>query len=622
MSETTPQQRLTALTKELDDSLQKATALDAVIAERRARSVKLQTNISQALYRMGLQPKVEAYMLSLQQRVHQRSVGLYEQLLTALVQDVLPENPHPISLELDTDKGLPALSIQLGKNEFAQDIYEDTGGSLTNVVSSGLRFVALARSNLRRFLVLDEPDCWIESWRVPRFADILSEMATRIHVQGILISHHQDSAFINLPDRMKLEKNANGIIEVRKSRTAVWADDKAPGIRWIRLERFMSHLDTKLELGPGINVLSGANHIGKSAIVNALRVFCYHQGADRHIMHGHDNFVISIGIEDGQVLTCTRVRKGGRKTVYSYMNPSMKEPRVEPADKAKVPEFVVNALNIQKLNDLDIQLSHQKMPVFLLNEPKTKQAALLSAGMESDHVRTMLKDYKSWMDGDRGIVRNDEKEMLVLKKGLDEWDAQFAGAALADQGLNLQTMRANLEQSIERVAHMEELVRTMQYADALEAALPAQTLIDAPMLTPTDGMRSLAQVWKTALLRTECEPTMTAPVAPSTEAVVEQASMLRNWKGAEKRAAFLEQALTMAAPQEPKLDTRGLAEVATAWQAAETQCTKAEENQTRAANDLVRAQEELDALLAQTGGTCPLCHQGWPHAHEEGQETA
>ena len=488
---------------------------------------------------------------------------------------------------------------------------------MTNVVSSGLRFVALARSNLRRFLVLDEPDCWIESWRVPRFADILSEMATRIHVQGILISHHQDSAFINLPDRMKLEKNANGTIEVRKSRTAVWADAKTPGIRWIRLERFMSHLDTKLELGPGINVLSGANHIGKSAIVNALRVVCYHQGADRHIMHGHDNFVISIGIEDGQVLTCTRVRKGGRKTVYSYMNPTMKEPRVEPADKAKIPEFVVNALNIQKLNDLDIQLSHQKMPVFLLNEPKTKQASLLSAGMESDHVRTMLKDYKSWVDGDRAIVRNDEKEMLTLKKGLDEWDAQFAGAALADQGLHLQTMRVNLEQSIERVARMGALVRSMQYADALEKALPVQTTLDAPVLTPIDGMRSLALAWAEAVTRTECEPTMTAPIAPSTDTLVAQATMLRNWKGVDQRAAFLEKTLTMTAPQEPKLDMRALSETAAAWQSAQAQCIKADDDQERSARALYTAQEELDALLAQTGGTCPLCHQSWPHAHEE-----
>ena len=617
MSEATLQQRLTVLAKELDGSLQTATALDAVIAERRTRSVKLQTNIAEALYRMGLQPKVEAYMLSLQQRVHQRSVGLYEQPLTALVQDVLPENSHPISLILDTEKGLPSLNIQLGKNEFAQDIYEDTGGSLTNVVSSGLRFVALARSNLRRFLVLDEPDCWIESWRVPRFADILSDMATRIHVQGILISHHQDSAFINLPDRMKLEKGSNGTIEVRKSRIAVWANNKIPGIRWIRLERFMSHLDTKLELGPGINVLSGANHIGKSAIVNALRVFCYHQGADRHIMHGHDNFVLSIGIEDDQVLTCTRVRKGGRKTVYSYMNPTMKEPRVEPADKSKAPDFVVDCLNIQKLNDLDIQLSHQKMPVFLLNEPKTKQASLLSAGMEADHVRTMHKDYKSWLDGDRGIIRSDEKEMLALKKGLDEWDEKFAGAALADKGLQLQTMRANLDQSIERVAHMSNLIRALQYADELESALPAIATFDAPALMPTDGMRTLASAWEAAAARTQCEPSVTAPVAPTTEHLMALAGMLRTWRGSDKRATFLEQALTMQAPKEPMLDIRTLGEVALVWRAAETQREKAQTAESQAGQSLERAQKELDELLAQTGGMCPLCHQGWPHAHAE-----
>jgi hypothetical protein len=228
----------------------------------------------------------------------------------------------------------------------------------------------------------------------------------------------------------------------------------------------------------------------------------------------------------------------------------------------------------------------------------------------------MLKDSKSWVDGDRGIVRNDEKEMLSLKKGLDDWDAEFSGAALADQGLHLQTMRANLEQSIERVAHMSELVRAMQYADELENALPAQTTFDAPALTPTDGMRSLSLLWSTALERTKCEPSMTAPIAPSTDTLVEQAMMLRTWKGAEKRAEFLEQSLTMQAPKEPKLNIQALSETAISWKATETRLIKAEADQELANQGLVRAQEELDALLLQTGGACPLCHQSWPHNHD------
>ena len=332
-------------------------------------------------------------------------------------------------------------------------------------------------------------------------------------------------------------------------------------------------------------------------------------------MHGHDDFIISIGIENGQVLTCKRVRKGGRKTTYSYVNPTMTEPRVEAADKSKVPEFVLTAMNIQKLNDLDIQLSHQKMPVFLLNEPKTKQASLLSAGMESDHVRTMLKDYKSWIDGDRGIVRNDEKEMLALKKGLDEWDSQFDGAALADKGLQLQTLRANLEQSIERVARMGSLARTMQYADTVEAALPALTSFDAPVLNPTDGMVQLGKAWDAALRQAECEPSMTAPAAPNTDALVAMATTLRTWKGSEQRASVLEQALTMQSPQKPKLDERALGTMMQSWKEAQDQLGRTEQEQELAAKKLQAAQEELDALLAQTGGTCPLCHQGWPHAH-------
>lgn len=606
--------------EELDASVQTVTALEAVIMERRTRASKLKQNVAQAMYRLDLQPKVEAYMLTLQQRVHERSVGLYETLLTLLVQDVIPENPYPISLELDTDKGLPSLSIQLGRNEFAQDIFDDAGGSLTNVVSSGLRFVALARSGLRRFLVLDEPDCWLEEWRVPRFADVLAEMASRIHVQGILISHSKDDAFINLPDRMKLEKNTAGLIEVRRSRNPVWADDNVPGIRWIRLERFMSHLDTKLELSPGINVLSGANHIGKSAIVQALRVFCYQQGADRNIMHGHDNFVISIGIEKGQVLTCTRVRKGGRKTVYSYMDPTMAAPRVEPAEKSKVPDFVVQALNIQKLNDLDIQLSHQKMPVFLLNEPKTKQASILSAGMESDHVRSMLKDYKSWLDGDRAIVRNDEKEFLVLKKTLDAWDLnvlKHGGVTLSDKGRHLQNMLSIIERGMQDAQAMEELMGIQFKAAQMQLCGTVAPYPEVPTIESVEPMASLAQAWKCAQSKMTCEPARQAPVLQEMPDLVAMANMLRTWKKTENKAVALEVCLEMRAPTDVRLESAAASTLCSEWIRASHNCQQADAKLESARTALESAQQALDELLQQSGGECPLCHQHWPHHHEE-----
>lgn len=609
--------KLNALDTKLRELQQRASAVDAVIAERRTRASMLGKNISEAKHRLELNPDVQSFMLSLQQRVHQRGVGLYEKLLTALVQDVLPENPHPVCLELSTDKGLPALTIQLGRNDTAQNIYEDTGGSLTNVVSSGLRFIALARSPLRKFLVLDEPDCWIEPFRIPRFADILSDMSTDVGVQAILISHHQDSAFAGLPDRMRLEKDAQGLIRVKHMRKPVWESDDQPGIRSIRLERFMSHKDTILELGPGINVLSGPNHIGKSAIVNSLRVFAYHEGADRQIMHGFNDFVITITLENGKVLTCKRNRKGARKTVYSYFEPGMEKPREEPADKSHAPDFVAQQLKIQKLNDLDIQLSHQKMPVFLLNEPKTKQATLLSAGLEADHVRKMLEAYKKWNDADRATVRNDEKELMNLTVSLGKWDAAFAGSGVSSTGGRLSDSLNDMHSRMENHAKLEQNIKAIQRFEKLEAIGLAVHTPDAPLLRPVEEMFKLHKRWSraeaVAQLKVPAICTIEVPKVRPLDAII---AFGKKWQQAETKLKKLTEInIPVFNVETPVVrDSMPLLKLSDKWKAAEDEVVLLEDKLAKTEAEQIIVNDEIAEI---SNGECPLCGHELPHSHKE-----
>jgi len=601
------------INKRVNDSIAKletatrtALALEAVVAERKNRNAVLLDNVSKAKYRLSLQPQVEAYMLMLQHRVHQRSVGLYEQLLTALVQDVLPENKHPISLELNTEKGLPSLSIQLGKGESAQDIFEDTGGSLTNIVSSGLRFVALARSGLRKFLVLDEPDCWIEPYRIPRFADILAELSLKAGIQAILISHHDASAFVNLQDRIRLDKDIAGVIRAKHSRSISWLDGQ-PGIRWIRLERFMSHFDTKIELGPGINLLGGPNHVGKSAVAQALRVFCYHQGADRQIMHGMSDFIISVGLENGVVISCKRNRKGGRKTVYSLDVPGQAI-RSEPAEKTQVPDFVSQYMRIERLNGLDIQLSHQKMPVFLLNEPGTKQASLLSAGLESDHVRTMLREYKTWQDVDRAIVRNDEKELGTLKTFLDEWDCSSTDFNLNEQSVTLEKRGAQLLNSLTLERTLMSLLRTLYNSERINSLVSDLNTPDLIVCTPSAPMKTLAQNWALAMVRTQiCSSLNVSPTEPSTEYILSMAECLRKARGAEKRLLALSSLLD--APAEPGIENNSLMTIYNAWMAKKDSYDKTLLLHSKAQAYNEQSSAEYAEILQACGGVCPLCEQ-------------
>ncbi len=610
---------VTLLMNTLQEAASKAAACDAVATERQNQATVLEKKVASAKYRLGLQPEVDAYMVALQHRVHARGVGLYEELLTALIEDVIPENGEPITLELDTAGGLPALTIQLGRGDKAQDIYEDTGGSLTNVVSSGLRFVALARSPLRRFMVLDEPDCWVEPDRIPRFADILSEMSNKVGVQAVLISHHQESAFLSLPDRIRLVKD-QGVIRTIATRKPVWENDQQPGIRWIRLQNFMSHADTLLELGPGINVLSGANHIGKSAVANALRAFCYQQSHDRQIMHGHDKFVISIGLENNQTMTYTRTRKGARKTVYSYTAPGMDSPRVEPAEKNKPPDFVLQKLNIQRINDLDIQLSHQKMPVFLLNEPKTKQASLLSAGMESDHVRFMQREYKTLLDSDRALVRQGEKEYGQLQKFNEQWKGLLSIWAVS--GLKARSEEL-LAQGRAVHAHQERL-RTLQELHARWMfSQKAQEVIADAVVPPKEPVvhspeyhqqaARMAATWAQVLPRAGFRWGSAYPESvPQAMDLRAAEALRRNWSQLQqvqaagmKSIASLPDVLAETPAQ--KLDPAWL-RVYKEWLDTTRRASDQQQQLLAASNALKDAQLQLSAAWGDVQ-QCPLCEQ-------------
>jgi hypothetical protein len=613
-------ERLSSLDAQLRELHKGAAAVDAVINERRGRASVLGNEVSVAKHRLSLQPNVQTFFVELQRLVHERGVGLYEKLLTALVQDVLPENPHPVCLELSTDKGLPALTIQLGRDDTAQNIYEDTGGSLTNVVSAGLRFVALARAPLRKFMVLDEPDCWIEAHRIPRFADILASMATEIKIQAILISHHDDSSFVSIPDRMRLEKNSAGLIQVRASKVAQWESDAQPGIRSIRLERFMSHRDTLLELGPGINVLSGPNHIGKSAIVNALRVFAYHTGADRQIMHGCDDFIITLTLENSIVLTCRRVRKGGRKTIYTISGPGM-QTREDPAPKVGTPDFVTSALNIQQLNDLDIQLSHQKMPVFLLHESKTKQATLLSAGLEADYVRQMLETYRKWNDADRATVRNGEKELTQLVASLTAWDALFSGGGVAGKGHALDkcvtiTMEnvKSAKQMLDTYSRMERGARILK----AEVSVPEPTI---PVLMPIDAMRDIAKRWSRSIYMIAASVPEATPVLPDLVPIDAMMRDGRLWKKSMARVLSCKEALTTIMSAESPLLLANIELNSAEMETRLNEWTKHTQTVDALAQRLAdteitwrQACEDEKKILLATGNACPLCEQNWPHA--------
>lgn len=152
------------------------------------RHAELDRTVGLAKGRIAIKGDIETFLEQIQREAFGRATHSYETMLTALVQDVLP-NANPVALELTTERSTPALNISsVGPNGTFEDIFEDHGGALSNVISMGLRLIATIKSGSTRFLALDEPECWVKPDRVPAFFHVLEDSARRLGIQAIWIA--------------------------------------------------------------------------------------------------------------------------------------------------------------------------------------------------------------------------------------------------------------------------------------------------------------------------------------------------------------------------------------------------------------------------------------------------
>ncbi len=127
-----------------------------------------------------------------------------EEKLTLALQQVL-EQPIQLKIERDVKRGRMTLDFSIQRQGKTEDIMRGQGGSVANILSVGLRLFALTTLDAekhRRFLVLDEQDCWLRPDLVPRFVQLVHEAGKALGFQILMISHHNEENFINYADRI------------------------------------------------------------------------------------------------------------------------------------------------------------------------------------------------------------------------------------------------------------------------------------------------------------------------------------------------------------------------------------------------------------------------------------
>ena len=393
---------------------------DALLLQGKAMSLTEEKDtvvlkVQKAKLWLKRQPEYLKFLEHLQTIFHQENTQLFSELLTYFVKDVLNKDKD-IVFDLYTYHNLPALKIEAMQNGHREDIYAGNGGSIVNIVSTGLRLIALSRMQNRKFIVLDEPDCWLKPDHVPFFAKIIGEISSQLGIQTIIVSHHSWEYF----------KDYGRVVELSLQGQQLQADiihdtdfgmtdeeyEKADLIKKVRLSRFMSHYDTTFELHPHLTCLVGENDIGKSVLPTALRAVSYNDSSDSYIKHNESEAQIYIELTQGRSILWQRFLKttqeNPQKVKYSlFLSGNTTEPAHHEFNSNTTPDFIQKELKICATEDIDVHINNQKQPVFLISSDTKPQqrAKILSLGKESLYIQKIMEAIKSKTK----IFKQDEK---------------------------------------------------------------------------------------------------------------------------------------------------------------------------------------------------------------------
>ncbi|KMO20945.1 AAA family ATPase [Methylobacterium platani] len=588
--------------------------------------------VAAAKGRLAQRDAIDTYLRDLQQDANRRSVATFETLLTALVQEVLP-GEKPVRLDLTTERGLPALDIGVERPDGGrEDVLEDNGGAMTNVVGMALRLIAVVKSGLGRFLALDEADCWIAPERVPAFYRVLDDGAARLGVQCLAISHHDVAGFEAglTVSRIAGRPETGVVIDGPAAACAAAWRPGMPGFRFVRLVDVQGFADATLPLSPGVNALVGPNNHGKSTVIRALRAVFYGEVRDSLVRAGASAARVEIGVAGGRVLRYVRQPKRTPVNLWSLHEADgalvQEDGTTFETGGRDVPAWVERLFGITRVEELDVHVAHQKFPVFLLGEKPARRSAVLSIGREAGLIRDMQALQRERVTEDQRTTREGEREIARLREalaGLDGLDA--LAAALHDLQARALALAGEASRLREREALADRLARAGRLATG--AAARARALADLP--GPEAGAelgRRLAearhrQIVGRRVLTTAADlagaagraaalaglpPEAPAPrdTAQATSHAARLRRLARDLADAQGRAAALRD--LPEAPPRPVLrpgaaaTARRLAEIGRGLAAARAR-------ETASRDGLAAAEAEMAQVLARTGGLCPAC---------------
>lgn len=183
---------------------------------------KLQVKLDELNAYLAIGDCVTDALEQLSNDVFQRELDLIESTLTKALREVL-DQPIVFKASASFVRNAASVEFSIERDGNPEDIMRGQGGSVANVVSVGLRMFAITTLDQRRhrkFLVLDEQDCWLHPDLVPKLVRIVQQAGSALGFQVLMISHHNVDNFLRHSDRVyRLKPDRGDGVEIELVQT-------------------------------------------------------------------------------------------------------------------------------------------------------------------------------------------------------------------------------------------------------------------------------------------------------------------------------------------------------------------------------------------------------------------
>ncbi len=186
----------------------------------------------------------------------------------------------------------------------------------------------------------------------------------------------------------------------------------------------MSHQSSEFELARGVNVLTGPNNSGKSAVISALQMLAELpvKEGDYMVRHGTTESEVTIVTDEDDELAWQR--KGS--TISLVIN-GEKHGRLQ-NDREHYLEKLHKYLRLPKVSgnetkqDFDIHFATQKEPMFLINEPASRAALFFASSSDAGRLVEVREKFKDLVK----TKRTEQKQIKIILEQQSSILAQLA----------------------------------------------------------------------------------------------------------------------------------------------------------------------------------------------------